>query len=696
MGCCLSKNDPPFTSFPTPIPPNDPKKSSQSIAQVENKKRTSAAWAVPAEMKVEKQEEGEEPANEREVFIRQHSNNDNRPGESSKCPLDSDGSVPHAPISLDPSSYGGNIKPEKNPGIGSSSGKGKGSASGEHGSGSRKHADSGERSVGTETEAKGGVESGVEAHESKGSHGHRRTPGRSRERGRGRGGTRVLSRSPGRRSESSIIFNGNGNGNGRPGTGKPVSVPVPASLSNDKGSGSGSGNGSAGEALALALALATRKSVKRNVGGVTGGSRPRGTASPRSRSPARGGHAPVKFANENNNNNQQRQEDSPHRRTEFSSPRKKLNGIDNDMNSLPFQQQPQAINNSHATPKQKNKDTAIEDEAVVVVAKQQPMNAASQNNCVGTDTAKVAAAAAAAQCHRRTGSRGREEGNEAAHMSCKQPQATQELTEDKGEVEQCKPTGGYNEVATPAIICPADTLRLPQPQSLTRSRSSRRSRDLDIIVDYETLLNPGHVTSNYNSLLLQDIKNFHQNLNNNPNDNTNTSKACSIIEASSTSSNLLSSAFTHVRHRTPLADISNGKEADFCFSANPAAGKKRLLHDKEEEEEEEPVVVESEVNVGDDLMEPSLHKYVTVMTKGMHDEEKESSGSNSCFVGSQLNNWTSTSSADSTSCWVSKTTAATTTTRREDGHLVLERPATSEPIWRNMKQSQRKLASTCT
>lgn len=71
-------------------------------------------------------------------------------------------------------------------------------------------------------------------------------------------------------------------------------------------------------------------------------------------------------------------------------------------------------------------------------------------------------------------------------------------------------------------------------------------------------------------------------------------------------------------------------------------------------------VLESEVVVGDDLIQPSFHKYVTVRrgTLGEEDdlEEQESSGSNS-FVSSQQQ-WASSScwepnSAESTDRWTS-------------------------------------------
>nr|XP_043634137.1 uncharacterized protein At1g65710-like [Erigeron canadensis] len=160
-------------------------------------------------------------------------------------------------------------------------------------------------------------------------------------------------------------------------------------------------------------------------------------------------------------------------------------------------------------------------------------------------------------------------------------------------------------------------------QIVSRTRSSRLSRDLDI--NPETLLTPNPNPTTYASLLLEDIQSFHQK---NPTSTPVTppafslpacvSKACSILEA--------------------VADLNSATSSnDFQF-------KKENL-------------VESEKAVNDDLMEPSLHKYVTVRRGGDADaEEQESSGSNS-FAGSHQMSWMSSSwepnSADSTNCYTS-------------------------------------------
>ncbi|KAL6507633.1 hypothetical protein OROGR_023828 [Orobanche gracilis] len=163
-------------------------------------------------------------------------------------------------------------------------------------------------------------------------------------------------------------------------------------------------------------------------------------------------------------------------------------------------------------------------------------------------------------------------------------------------------------------------------QPLTRTRSSRRSRDLDI--NPETLSNP-HTSSSspssYTALLLEDIQNFHH---------KNTppppafilppcvTKACSILEA--------------------VADLnfspgSNQSQTSKINKSKPGINKDPIL--------------ESEVLGKDDLTEPSLHKYVTVRRGGTSGgeedmEDQESSGSNSIVTGSGQQHWVSSSS-----CW---------------------------------------------
>ncbi|KAK6127505.1 hypothetical protein DH2020_038749 [Rehmannia glutinosa] len=186
----------------------------------------------------------------------------------------------------------------------------------------------------------------------------------------------------------------------------------------------------------------------------------------------------------------------------------------------------------------------------------------------------------------------------------------------------------------------------PKNQPITRSRSSRLSRDLDI--NPETLTNPN--TSSYTALLLEDIQNFHQK--NTPPPAAFSlppcvTKACSILEAvadlnSTTGSNLSS----------PFSSEQMNKSSENNFVK------------KMTKQETKDPIVESEVVVNDDLMEPSFHKYVTVRrgTSGDDEdlEEQESSGSNS-FAGSQQH-WVSSScwepnSAESTDRWTSSSSS---------------------------------------
>jgi hypothetical protein len=141
---------------------------------------------------------------------------------------------------------------------------------------------------------------------------------------------------------------------------------------------------------------------------------------------------------------------------------------------------------------------------------------------------------------------------------------------------------------------------------VSTNRSSRRSsRDFD------------HHGNSYTNLLLEDIQNYHQN--NNPNiDSQNpisftipecVSKACSILEA--------------------VADLnSSSYEARHGFKPK------------------EPFV-ESEVAGKNDLIEPSMHKYVSVRDLRDEVEPQESAGSNS-FVGQPWASPWEPNSADST------------------------------------------------
>ncbi|KVI08696.1 uncharacterized protein At1g65710-like [Cynara cardunculus var. scolymus] len=173
-------------------------------------------------------------------------------------------------------------------------------------------------------------------------------------------------------------------------------------------------------------------------------------------------------------------------------------------------------------------------------------------------------------------------------------------------------------------------IAVENPKIVSRTRSSRLSRDLDI--NPETLLNPN--PTSYASLLLEDIQNFHQKTTT----TTTTVAAAAAAAAAPSAFSLPACVSKACSILEAVADLNS------ATSSNERQFKKDNL-------------VESEMVVNDDLMEPSLHKYVTVRRGGDADtEEQESSGSNS-FAGSQQLSWMSSSwepnSADSSNCWSS-------------------------------------------
>lgn len=229
---------------------------------------------------------------------------------------------------------------------------------------------------------------------------------------------------------------------------------------------------------------------------------------------------------------------------------------------------------------------------------------------------------------------------------------------------------------------------------LTRTRSScRRSRDLDFVSN-DVADEPigGNAPTSYASLLLEDIQNFHQ-----KNSNSNTpfslppcvTKACSILDAvadlnSSTTSNISDS---HVSNTISNSNISR--------SVSPFSAHSRKI--SSEVVGKDPLV-ETEVFVYDDLMEPSVHKYITVRRGAAAEgvelelEQQESSGSNS-IVGQQ---WFSSSwepnSADSTDHWSSSsnTRDIVVVDKEEPSH---KKKVFSEPAARKLRSSGTHLAS---
>ncbi|OAY60612.1 uncharacterized protein At1g65710 [Manihot esculenta] len=484
------------------------------------------------------------------------------------------------------------------------------------------------------------------------SQGRRRTPSRereqrsgSRERDNGSSSSgRRVSRSPGRRSETTPTAHSNcasnvNNTTSRPG--KMVSVPATvSSLTMDKGT-----NGVESQTETAFK----RISVKRNVGDAAMPSS-RGAASPRSQSPAR---TSAKGSNENNHqqpslsrSSSRKAEQSPYRRNPLS---------EIDPNSLVYAQatgnnKTACINNNNSSSRVQIRNKEIEGQAVskesisvLNQAQMQKPNAETNNRPVAQGT----------NCR----------GN--SNIVKEAPVIMEEA-----------------EVQLPNSTLAASGADL-KPQTLTRTRSARRSRDLDF--NPETLLNPN---PSYTALLLEDIQNFHQK-------NATTTapsfsvppcvvKARSIVEAvadlNSTTSSNLSCAFVEDR-RSPTTMGAN------------IVGKKLT-------EAKDPFV-ESEILASDDLMEPSFHKYVTmrrgVTSCGEDMDEQESSGSNS-FVGGSQQYWGySTSSwepdsADSTDRWTSRSNTREEDEKNPSGfqkHAVLE-------SGRNMEEAMRGFSGQMT
>ncbi|XVF80769.1 hypothetical protein PTKIN_Ptkin15bG0101800 [Pterospermum kingtungense] len=429
------------------------------------------------------------------------------------------------------------------------------------------------------------------------SQGRRRTPSRerdqrsgSRERGSSSGGGRRVSRSPGRRSENSqggLSSNAAVNATNRP---KMVSVPPTVSaLDGVEAATTTTTTTTTGNAI-------KRISVKRNVGGGEAAVGSRSAASPRSQSPARA-NSNAKGCNDNqqqptlNRSSSRKAEHSPYRRNPLS---------EIDPNSLAY---PQSAANKNSS----------------CINKGQATNVINQKSSV--------------------------EMNHKVSVQGTNHKADGLTTVDNRVVAKEQKMIEDVKIQTPK----AETENL-KSQPLTRSRSSRRSRDLDL--SPEALLNPN---PSYTTLLLEDIQNFHQT--NNAASSFSlppcVSKACTILEAvadlNSTTSSKLSSVFSEDRKGLPTDDSNkNGNNNSISIG-------RRMTEPRDP-------FVESEVMGSDDLMEPSFHKYVTVRRGGSDMDDQESSGSNS-FVGNngqQLWGFSSScsrepNSADSTDRWTSTT-----------------------------------------
>ncbi|OVA10760.1 hypothetical protein BVC80_645g87 [Macleaya cordata] len=445
-------------------------------------------------------------------------------------------------------------------------------------------------------------------------------------RSNGGSGSRRVSRSPGRRSETPSSATSTAD-KSRPG--KMVSVPASVATTRGDKSAAAAGGDSG------MTAGVKRVSVKRSgeVGHRTT------AASPRSQSPAN-----VRASNNENNNAHHQNQPGGHSLSRNSSKKAEHS---------PYRRNPMAEIDDNC---QKNETLKSQDHKVPQKIKE-------------TEQGLTKKPSQHLQSHQKSDGR-HNRVTELAHV-------TNNIVEDH-PIEEAK--GGLSQKASRVVAGGGGATESLKPQGITRTRSSRRSRDLDLNLGLEsdTLLNP----TSYASLLLEDIQNFHQQ-NTTPATATAVpaaptafslpacvTKACSILDAvadlNSCASSNLSSTFSNEDRSCFETDRSSNNNKNFNRSTNVVSfnplGKKRM-------EVKDPFV-ESELVVDDDLMEPSLHKYITVrrgvniMTGGGGEkemEQQESSGSNS-YVGGQ--HWASSSSswepnsADSTDRWTSRSNTA--------------------------------------
>ncbi|RDX73755.1 hypothetical protein CR513_46582, partial [Mucuna pruriens] len=417
----------------------------------------------------------------------------------------------------------------------------------------------------------------------------RRTPSREREQQqRSSSRERRVSRSPGKRSSDNNTTPANArnnNSNTSSRPGKMVSVPATvSSLVMDKSNNNGGGGGESAATTAI-----KRIAVKRNAG----------AASPRSQSPARANGNAVnasKAFNENqqpslSRNSSRKAEQSPYKRNPLS---------EIEPNTLAF---PYSTANNSSSRVQNKPKKDFETEA----------NQKTNGSRTALDKGMI--------------------------VNCK----TKVQQEEEVKVVQSSIT---DNIVVKTVVPPGvDNLK---PHTLTRSRSSRRSRDLDL--NPEALLNP---PQSYTSLLLEDIQNFHQK-------STPVSlpacvtKACSILEAVADLNSNTSLNFCGAEdRRSPPAFQCSKNDYNVVLSAND--------YGTREPDAEDPVVESMLVVNDDDMMEPSLHKYVTVNRGGGVDlEDQESSGSNSFTVSSAQQHWGISSSSwepssvESKDCWTSR------------------------------------------
>ncbi|KAI6670669.1 hypothetical protein NL676_005554 [Syzygium grande] len=379
-----------------------------------------------------------------------------------------------------------------------------------------------------------------------------------------------------------------------------------------------------------------RISVKRNVGEAHTVSR--SAASPRSQSPARQTSGGV-GRQQNSENQQPSLSRNPSRKAEQSPCRRNPLG---EIDTNARQQQPQPLSN-------KSTHKATEDGTVKEVEARMTKPTVDSNN----------GRYAHGTCDRTGGKVTQDSKARGCDSAEKEQQAVTEVLK-----RQAAPMSG---------------MESQKPQALARSRSSRLS---------ELELNPQIVPepTSYTNLLLEDIQNFHQKHTPTSTVPACVTKACSIYEAvadlNSNKNSNVASALSELRKAASNQCSHNGHNSS--YSGNDLVRKS---------EGRDPFV-ESELVVHDDIMEPSIHKYVTVkrggMSKGDDKEEIESSGSNS-FVSSGAQQWGVSSSwepgsTDSSDCWTSNSKAAVD----DFSPLAFQRIAVSES-GRQVSESRREL-----
>ncbi|KAL2333115.1 hypothetical protein Fmac_014328 [Flemingia macrophylla] len=403
----------------------------------------------------------------------------------------------------------------------------------------------------------------------------RRTPSREREQQqRSSSRERRVSRSPGRRSSDNTALAANARSNSNIVSRPGKMVSVPATVSSLVMDKSNN-NGGGESAAATGI---KRITVKRNVG----------AASPRSQSPARANGNAANAGKALNEGQQRPSLSSSSSRKAEQSPSKRNPLSEIETNSLAF---------PHSTPN--NNSSRVQNKP----RKEFETEATQKTN--GTRTVF----------------------DKGMIVNCK----TKVQREEDVKVQPSI----IDTVVVKTMVPPGvDNLK---PHTLTKSRSARRSRDLDL--NPEALLNP---PQSYTSLLLEDIQNFHQKSTPSVALPACVTKACSILEAVADLNSNTSLNFCGAEDkRSPPSFQCSRNDYNVPWTTND--------YGKREPDAEDPLVESMLIVNDDDVMKPSLHKYVTVNRGGSFGgvdmEDQESSGSNSFTVSSGQHHWGISSSS---------------------------------------------------